>query len=276
MAKVVSQPLREFAYFDREKVIDFVCAIQGGLVQGRKKSQTDKSPRIDFGALLKIFGIGRKGGERILSREEITSDTDASLFEQLYRATETQELMCKLSAFDPQVWESLQVGDLLEVHAQIELPAMQKVLDLVRGLASFVPLLSPERMKDPQFSQAMAYFNTISAPKETFNVRILPEGAPSKGFLFISSLSNSHLKVSKDELRNEYFVFGRVQKKLATHEQFELFSFLPREMSISGSHLQDLLSHFTGMPSEVGPEPSMNDLQASYPAIILTPIAIYR
>ncbi len=78
--------LREFAYFDRQKVEDFLSSFENGL----SKETTETGHQIDAGIKGKIgvpgvasleAGLGQKG----TTLQELKTATDASLFQRLYK-----------------------------------------------------------------------------------------------------------------------------------------------------------------------------------------------
>ena len=56
---------------------------------------------------------------------------------------------------------------------------------------------------------------------------------------------------------------------------FELFSLVPEGVGLTTEQVRDLLSSFKNMPTSLGSQPTMKDLRVSYPAVILTAVAIF-
>jgi hypothetical protein len=268
-------PLREFVYFDREKVVDFVSELQGGLPEKHRRISSQKSARFDFG-LKWLLSLGRKGGTKELTWEEIQSETNASLFERLHKLLQERESATKLESFNADIWEQLKVGEFVEVPANVEFSALEKLFDLLKGISEMVEKLDLEQVRDSKWAMVVNYVNLLVSKQEDYNIRINPLGAPSEKFIFVASLSKDKTRASKVQLASEYTVFGRLQHKLTEKETFELQRLLPVDIQLPREQVDDFLKRFKDMPSMLGSPPEKEDLEIPYPAIILTPIAIYR
>jgi hypothetical protein len=267
-------PLREFVYFDREKVEDFVSALLGGLPDERRETTVAKPTEIGGTLGLDSTKLSIKKGSKELTREELLKATDASLFERLHSLLEQGNMIKTLDASKVQQWDALQAKEFVEVQGKVELSALEKVFDLIKNLAPFIETFSPEQAQSPSSQNVFKFVQMCE--QKSYNVRIVPFGAPTDKFIFVVSLQKEKTKTSKEELADEYTVFGRVKRKLARNETFELFSLLPGGMKLPKQEMGELLVGFRDMPPILGTPPKMQDLIISYPAIILTPIAIYR
>lgn len=267
-------PIREFVYFDREKVEDFVSASLGGLPEESKETAIDKSAQVSGGIDLKVVEIERKGGTREASWEEIRKATPASLFEHLHSLLAEEKMIQVVDASDAQHFDILQVGEFVEFHGRVELSALEVLFDMIRNLAPFMEIFSPEQAQDPDTKNVFKFVELFQ--QKSYNIRIVPLGAQTEKLAFVASLQKEKTRASKEELVDEYTVFGRVKRKLARNETFELFSLLPGGIKLPRKQIRELLPSFKDISAFLGPAPKMEDLRVSYPAIILTPIAIYR
>lgn len=270
-------PLREFAYFDREKVEDFLSALVGGLPFESREARKDATPAVDAELDLKVARVKRKGRMADLSWEEIRRATPASIFHNLYRLLDERSAIRRLEAFEKTDWAPLQEGDLVEVRCGVELSAVETLFDLIKRLGRLLPLLAPQQAQDPQWHLILGYLEILGQEeRDSYNVRLVPVGAPTPRHTFVASLDKSKMRVGVDGLPGEYTVFGRIQRKLKRDESFELFSLMPRGFSPSRTQIRELLSAFKTMPPQLGRPPAMEDLRVSYPAIVLTPVAVFR
>jgi hypothetical protein len=271
--KLSNLPIREFGYFDREKVEDFVSALEGGLPKERKETRAEKSPQYDVGIDIRLKAE-RKGKVKESSWEEIRSATPASLFERLHSLLEQGNMIKAIDASEVQQWDTLQIKEFVEVQGRVELSALEKLFDMLKNLMPFIKTFSPEQVQDPAFQNTFKFVQMLES--KSYNVRITPFGAPTDKFIFVTSLQKEKTVASKEELSDEFTVFGRVKRKLERNETFELFNLLPGGMKPSRKEIRELLTKFKNMPAILGTPPKMQDLRISYPAIILTPVAIYR
>lgn len=267
-------PIREFVYFDREKVEDFVSALLGGLPDEVKETTVAKPSEVGGSLGIDSTMLSFKKGAKELTREELLKATDASLFDRLHSLLEQGNMIKAVDASEVQQWDALQVREFVEVQGKVELSALETLLDMVKNLAPFIETFSPEQARAPDSQNVFKFVQMYK--QKSYNVRIVPLGAQTEKFIFVVSLQKEKTKASKEELADEYTVFGRVKRKLARNETFELFSLLPGGIKLPRTQIRDFLTSFKDMPPILGPVPKMQDLRISYPAIILTPIAIYR
>jgi len=272
-----SLPIREFVYFDREKVEDFVSALEGGLPKERKETRAEKSPQYDVGIDIRLKAE-RKGRVKESSWEEIRRATLASLFERLYSLLGQRNMIKVVNVSDAQQWDTLKAGEFVEFEGRIELSTLEMVFDLIKNFAPLIETLSPEQTQDKAYKNGLQI--ALMSQQDSHNVRIIPKGEGKGQFIFVASLQKDKARTNKEELRDEYTVFGRVKRKLAVNETFELFSPLPGGVKLPTNDIRNLLTNLKDnlkdVESLIGTELKMEDLRVSYPAIILTPIAIYR
>jgi hypothetical protein len=273
--KTLALPIREFVYFDRQKVEDFVSALLTGLPVERTEGATTRPPEVSGNIGYAGTGISLKKGSRELSREELLKATDASLFERLHQILERERVVISEDIGMP-----LEVGKFVEVKAGIEFSALERFFDLVKWFKNFeavtpaVPVRSHK--KETEWKLLIKYLDMLSGERETYNIRIKPLTEPFKKDIFVASLSKANVRVAKGELAGEYVFFGRVQRKLALGEKFPLFRLFPEGIQLPEQDMGDFLDAFKDMPPLLGPPVRKEDLQVSYPALVLTPVAIFR
>lgn len=268
-------PVREFAYFDRQKVEDFVSVLLAGLPVERTEGATTRPPEVSGNIGYVGTGISLKKGSRELSREELLKATDASLFERLHQILERERVVISDNIGMP-----LEVGKFVEVKARIELSALERFFDLIKwikDLEAVTPASSIQsRKQQAERKLLIKYVDMLGGGRETYNIRIKPLTERFRENLFVASLSKANVRVTKEELSGEYMFFGRVQRKLAQDEKFPLFRLFPESIQLPEQDMDGFLDAFKDMPSLLGPPVKKEDLQVSYPAVVLTSIAIFR
>jgi hypothetical protein len=267
-------PLREFVYFDREKIEDFVSALLGGLPSGQKETTATKPSEIGGSLGIDSTKIELKKGTKEITREELLKATDASLFENLHSLLEQEHMIKTVDASKTQQWDTLQAREFVEFEGRIEFSTIEMVFDLIKDLAPLVEAINPEETKDNAYQSGLQI--ALMSQQGSHNIRIIPKEKEKEQFIFVASLQKDKARASKEELRDEYTIFGRVRRKLAVNETFELFSPLPGGVKLQTDEIQDLLSKLKDVDLILGSAPKMEDLRVSGPAIILTPIAVYR
>jgi len=143
-------PLREFIYFDRSKVEDFVSALLGGLPSEIKEAESKDSAQVSGKVDLKLISAEGKSGIKNLSWEEIRQATPASLFERLHSLLEKENTIRKVDNPDIQSWDTIQVSDFVEFRARIEFSAIDRIFEMVNSFAPYIATFSPEKMQDPK------------------------------------------------------------------------------------------------------------------------------
>ena len=266
-------PIREFLSFDREKVEDFVSSLESGLPETRKEASTETSRQVNVGVNY-VVQAQRKGGTHEVSWEEIRRATPASLFERLYQRLTESNAIETLSPFQEDNWHQLQVGGFIEVQSRVEFSALEMLFDVIRGWAPILDKLGFKQEFGPEWEKIVTYLFSLENLRNTYNIRITPNGA-SGNYVFVALLPKDKLRASKEELIGNYYVFGRIQRKLQQNESFPLVDLFPG-IKMPIAETQQLLTGLQTMPQMFGPPPKKNDLFAFYPTIILTPVAIYR
>jgi len=268
-------PIREFAYLDRGRLEDFLSPLVGGLPYEAKEGLGQEDARIDAEANLKVISLGRKGGQARLSWEELRRATPASLFDAFFRELDQRGAVRPLDTFSNDVWEQIRVGEFVDIPCNVEFSSMESLFDLVASIKDLLELLAPDQLEDPSSRQMVAYLDLINRSRDSYNVRLLPAGAPTNRHILVASLDKQHVRVNKSGLSGPYRVFGRAQQRLEKGTTFELFSFVPG-FKLGREELRQLLAGFRHMPPQLGRPPQLEDLRVSHPAMVLTVVALYR
>lgn len=265
--------LREFKYFDRQIIVDFLSSIEGGLARESKASYLQKSAQLGGKVGFPGVEIGGEKGHKEISVEESKTMEDAALFKRLYEALTDQKMISKIDWSKEGFWHDIKQGRILEIHGRIEMPFLEIALDIFNQLLPIMQQFSFQSV-DQKALVSFKMLNQLSS-LGTLNVRIAP--AQKNKVNFVATLYRQKLKVSKQELVDECFVLCRVRKVLKEGEIFDLFK-LPIKMN--KKMIEGFLKSFDNMPPEalalLGKKPTIKDLQVCYPAVILKPIAIYQ
>jgi len=262
--------LREFAYFDRQKVEDFLSSIENGLTRERteikSKINAEAKGKLDIGVVEVEGGLGRKGTRL----QELKASTDASLFQRLYTHLEKQKLIQVLSRIGDENFRSIETGDILEFVGEIKLPKMEILMDL---FTVYLPLIGLDKI-DENNRQILLFLSKLMQ-QYGVNIKIMLQ---DKSYNVIATLIKENLRVPKRNLNGEYKVLCRVQKKMKEGESFDLFSFMPG-IKLPEEIVQNMIKTFNENPNLttiIGEPFEIEDFRIGYPAIVVTPIAIYR
>ncbi len=276
MIELENVTLREYVYFDREKVEDFLSTIEDGLREERTEIERKHGSKVKGSA--GIPHIAKIEGEKGFSENELKilkTSTNASLFQRLYNYLDEQNMINHIGdSVNEEIWGKIKVGDLIEIDANIEFSALDSTIESITNLSTFIKQFNPKGM-NKKAKEAITGFQMLNqqSSKEGFNIKItLPNNSK---FKFVTTLPEKNTRVSKNELTGNYKVICRIQKILKRNEKFELFKLMPG-LKMNRKTIKEFLKIFKDMPPIIGPAPKIEDLQISYPAMVITPIVIYR
>jgi len=264
--------LREFAYIDKQIVVDFISSIQAGLPVERRQAVTKTGKKLEAKIGFSFAQVGGEKGSTETEAEEKSAVQDAGLFQMLYSKLDEQGSILR------KIDENVVPKSILEVEGRVVLPALEMTLDvLFNQLAPFGEVIQNINPRGWATLQGINRFRTSSP----LNLRIIPSSSQCEEKMenvnIVASLRRNMLRKPLPELADDYSVFCRVTKVLKAQESFDLFK-LP--MKLDDAKIDSLLKSFESMPPEskaiLGGDLTREDVQVRYPAIIVTPIAIYR
>lgn len=267
--------LREFIYYDREKIEDFLSSIEDGIVKEEIETRTEHATQLKVGGGVGSFlnASGQKGYADNELRKLKTS-TDASLFQRLYTCLSEENMLKYFEDISQEDWKEIKRGDILEIEADVEFSGLSVFFEKIMKLMGFLEQLGFDQMDDKSREAMLGFqlMNQLSAD-ESLNLKITP--VKSLNYKFVATLPHENIKGNKQELIGEYKVLCRVQKIINENEKIELVKLIPG-IELDEENLEGFVQNFEDMPPMLGTPPKMEDLQISYPAMIVTPIAIYR
>lgn len=268
----MSFTLREFAYIDKQIIVDFLSSIQIGLPVQTRKALTKRAKKLGAKVGLPFAQIeGEKGGLESETEESSVME-EAGLFQMLYTKLDENHLIKR------KIDEHVVSKDILEIEGKVELPVLETALELLCDqLGPFWELL---KNKNPQAWERIQLINTFRT-LSPLNLRVVPlRDQCSKDMANVSviaSLRRDRLRKPYQELADDYSVLCRIKKVLKNVETYDLLK-LP--IKLDDKTASEMMKSFENMPPEskriFGDSLSLENIQVRYPAIIVTPIAIYR
>jgi len=222
--------LREFKYFDRQIVKDFLSSIEGGLATESRSSSIDKGKRIGGEVGVQVAKLSLQKSSTDITKEETKTLGDAALFQRLYDTLSHLNMIRQQSEI-----EDIKQGDIVELNGTIELPFFEATLDVLR---QFLPFMKPQTTNQ-EGMQGLAVLGMLSK-SETLNVRIFV--TPEIKSSLAAVLLQRNLRVPKQELEDDYTGLYRLKRILKKDETFNIFK-LP--IKLNQKMTNDLLKSFS-------------------------------
>jgi hypothetical protein len=276
--------LREYAYFDRRKVEDFLSTLEDGLSNqySELKSEEGGSTKPKFAAKANVALIGeveasidRDSGRKIISREELRTSTDASLFQRLYEHLGREKMIRYLDCIDEDTWGEIECKEILEIKGEAELPALERMFDNLASTFTRIVdygLISP----DSEQKKALNYIKMLQDQTQTKGTKIKFKLKGDPKFKFVATLFPDKMVVTKQELEGEYTMLCKVRKKLGEDEKFQIFDVMPGGIKMESGKLRKGLEGVEQLSALMDIKGDVKEVEIEGPLIIVTPIAIYR
>ncbi len=252
---------------------DYLSQLEGSVAGGAIDQTTTERKQKGGKAGYKIIeGSAESETSTETRRQSIV--TDASQFQRLYDLVEGENAIQVLDAFDTDIWGQLRRGEVLEVQAVLRLP---KPLSLTQAVDSISPLLDiltafdKDPLADPGTRAAFEGMRAVGKLTEKQHVPLIFNAASTSGFPFAAYLPRQYLRCELTDLQGEAVVFGKVQRILQKGQELEVFNLIPAlTASLPALGRQERRK----MEREMA-EKNISEVVKG-PAIVLTPVAVYR
>ena len=264
--------LRNFLFLDTATVEDYLSALEGSVIEG-PIDQTDVERKEKGGKAGYKIVEGSVGSESSTETKQKLVINDAGRFQRLFEILEEQDAVQFLDAFDDEIWSQLRRGEILEIQANIKLPeafSMLQLVDSISPLMDIMKAFDKDPLADPKTRAAFEGIQAISKLSENQHIPLLFEATSTPKFRFVSQLPRKYLRCELTELQGEATVFGKVQRILQKEQKFEAFSMVPALASLPNLTKQQRRKMQKDMADK-----NIAEIVKG-PAIILTPVAVYR
>jgi len=180
-----------------------------------------------------------------------------------------------LDLFDNEYWNGIQKGEILAIEAKIRIPASIFQLEQAQGLtplADFVQKYGISVVKDSDLTmfQGMTDFRKLIEDKP---IPLLFQTVSTPGFSFAADLSREYITGNLTDFQGEGTVFGKVQRILSKGQKMEIFSLIPDMQAMPNLTRQQRLALKSNKNKKA--KGNLSETLVG-PAIVLTPLAVYR
>lgn len=290
-------PLRDFLYLDSAMLHSFVAQIQGGLRSGvvdTARKQGGVSGGLEVG--LPSIGLGAKGtisGEGGSEVQATRQLTDPAYFGELYEYLENKRLLKKLSGGNALSDRKIEIGDFVEMIGVAEPPAVDNWLSRVKAMLNFFdknlpliagsstrnqrvhqPFAAKEQMK--QLKEMMAFLEDFVQLSRTDSKRkYIRVGLESgQGNAWCGTIDQYLIGHIDSILPTRVTLVGRIERTLGADEVVKLVDF----SAFSGTaQVMPLLEALNKLGPLLKQRPILeSDLEARYPDLFVSPIAVFR
>ena len=263
--------LRNFLFLNTSTVNDYLSTLEGSVtdspIDQTEVKKSEKSGKAGYQII-----EGSAGSETSTETKQRLAITDAARFQRLYELLEKQNLIQPLDAFDTEIWNQLQRGELLEIQANIRLPDSFKLTQTIEDLSPFLDIMKAfdqDPLADPKTRAAFEGMRAIGKLIDKQNAPLVFEATATPGYQFATHLPIQHLRCELADLQGEAVVFGKVQRILKKGERLEVFSLV--------SALTESMKMQKQRSKAIKEITDKNVIEMiKGPAIILIPVAVYR
>jgi len=272
--------LRSFLYLDENIVDDYLSQLEGGILEGPYTTKDTTTGSKEGGGGLKIGVLEGSGkGASSLSSEvaQTIRETPVAKFSRLYKLLEKEEAIQPLNGFDLDVYNQIELGEIVEVRGNAKLPQWEHLTKAISDLSSLIEIMKAvgqDPFADNDGSQAYQGFSELIAKKaqEDIELIIAPIGSPK--FKFVAKLDTARILRRKEELETEVTILGKVRRKLSERETIDIFRIAPRLNQLENLNRTQSRSVGKGKNKVPSTDTPLDEV-IKYPAMQLQAIAAY-
>jgi hypothetical protein len=267
--------LRQFLYLDHKLVRDFLAQVEGGVFDESREFTSAEAKR---GLSGKVgAGPASAGAERTRNSqsesESVVKQTAASEFDRLYGHLETVGLQVYDTIDEKLDGLPIRRKDIIEVDARLRVSGLQSLADLLGAFGKMAPLMEKFGASvemEPGAVEGIQALTALGGPD-----RALPVIATVPGDCGLRiALELRRPFVLGDDWDTEATVVFKVQRILRPGDSQLVGDPFGGLMKLLPEHERE--KALMGLQGEEMADLGIAEAEVSYPAIIGTPIAIYR
>ncbi len=272
--------LRSFLYLDENIVDDYLSQLEGGILEGPYTTTDTTTGSKEGSGGLKI-GVLEGSGKGASSSSSVVAqtirETPVTKFTRLYTLLENEGAIQPLNGFDLDVYNQIQLGEIVEVRGNAKLPQWEHLTKAMSDLSSLIEIMKAvgqDPFVDNDDSQAYQGFSELITKKaqEDTELIIAPIGSPQ--FKFVAKLDTARILRRKEELETEVTILGKVRRKLSERETIDIFRIAPRLNQLENLNRVQRRSMGKGKNKLPSTDTPLDEV-IKYPAMQLQAIAVY-
>ncbi|ROQ06619.1 hypothetical protein EDF54_1582 [Rathayibacter sp. PhB93] len=276
---------RDFLYLNHDAVVNSLSALESGAIDEiiQKFGETSEggfSGGVGYGSN-KLSGSKKKAGS--VEEELKLTRTRFSAFDSWRRVLGEEEAIGRLTAWDLETRNELEVGDTVEFGATVALSPTQMILKTFVAFADGAtdpasPFKQPTA-KVAEIKKLVSQVKSLLTGKggsTKLQIYIAPLGVA--GPRVIGTLDEAYLVAGADAISGEYTVIAQVESLLATDQNvpsLRMFRDVPPSQ-METNLMQTAFMKLLPVGTDLGVTFDETDLTLTSPDVILTIVAIYR
>lgn len=276
---------RGFFYLDDETVINSLSAVESGKID-EIVAKVISAREGGFGGGAGFSGVHVEGSRKSnssLEEEIVRTRTRFSAFEVWYKGLVEAKAIGRFDGWGADALDDVQPGDTVEFRARLEVTPLQTLVRL------FFWFATQARVQGSVFGQKGAELQETKNAERT--MRTLIGGDDSENEVLIAAFPVGDagptvaMPVRREwligrlgELGGEYTVIAQVDQVLLAGDEIPAVR-LTKEVAptpLEISTLKEVVGGFTEAAAGLGMEIAESDASITGPALLLTPIAIYK
>lgn len=281
----MTNQLRFFLFLDDRIVTQFLEQVDSG-EYGEEQLNRRRHSRGSAEGALRAGPAGIAGGYSRGSTEDsavVRRPTAASRFARLYEELKAEEAVQSLDVADDDIWNQLQVGEIIESAVTLTVPEIYGMLAAVPDISKLMPVFEQfgsvsagdDDEKAIDFREIASMKEKLPIVEQTAEIAhqsplpLQAHLASDDRYTFHLRLKRSPILVGMEELGGEARLLAKVQRKIEKSKP-ETIQLLMPEIGTPANRARRRA------------KPKKSDtaqgsaVHLRYPAAIVTPIAIYR
>lgn len=267
--------LRDFIYLDRQLVRDFLAQAEGGSVDEATERQRTTG-KGGFGVKIGTSaagGSGEKSKENTVETEAVVKQVAPSEFDRLYTYLEDDDLTLLEWADEESDISTVRRKQFVEMDARVQPSGLQQMFDMLGKFTSAMPLMGQlgDFKMDPASQAGMEAISQFGQMETALAVVATVPG--SLGFKAVLELKPEYLIGDVNDV--EASVLMKVQRQVRPDEKYLVGDPMGGMLKLMPAADRDKFLDSLRTP-EAAQFGVSGDFEVSAPAVIATPVAIYR
>lgn len=276
---------RGFLYLDDETVINSLSAVESGKID-EIVAKVISAREGGFGGGVGFSGVQVEGSRKSnssLEEEIVRTRTRFSAFEVWYKGLIDAKAIGRFDGWGADSLDGVEPGDTIEFRASIEVAALQTLIRL------FFWFAGQARTQGSMFSQKGAQLEATKTAEKVMKALLGSDESRDEVLLSVFPVGgegpavvmpvNPHWLIGRlGELGGEYTVIAQVNQVLTEGDELPAIR-LTRDVAptpLEITTLKGAVANFVEPAKGLGIEISESDAAVRGPALVLTPIAVYK